>query len=369
MPKVSVIVPMYKGKSYIGPCVRSLKRQGIADLEIIVVDDRSPDDSYQFASELFRGDPQVRVLEQEKNGGPGAARNRGLDEATGEYICFADLDDLYLDGAIGRMLEEAEKHEADMLITSGMVLTLVEEEPDDLSTLERSELLRFAFESQSAGHPAGFVEVQGGVEERCEKWLKHYYHWNVFGKLYKRAMLEQYAIRFPALSLGEDYLFCLNVLLHAQKYVRMTESLYIYRSNASSVSRGRGNVRVFVNALNTMFGTRPCVEEMAGDVPCLRENPELIEKLAQFQVNSVQDYYAVPQYQQIGRAALEENEQVSAAFRNAFGEEAEQRKKAMFDAFSEKPVVEVESGEFLENLAYRQKKKETVGWDILAIFP
>ena len=369
MAKVSVIVPMYKGKNYIVPCISSLKRQGIDDLEIIVVDDRSPDDSYQYAVDLYKDDPQVRILEQEKNGGPGQARNRGLDEATGDYVCFADLDDLYIDGAIGKMLDVAEKNDADIVITSGMIVTLVEEEPDDLYTLKESELLKFVFESQSAPREEGYVEIQGDLPERCDKWLEHYYHWNVFGKIYKRSMLEKYSIRFPSISLGEDYLFCLNVLIHADKYVRMTDSIYIYRSNASSVSRGKGSVKLFNNALKTLFATPSCIETMTKGIPFFEEHPEYLRKLAGFQISSVEDYYAVPQFQQIGREALMENEDVAETFRNAFGEKADFIKKTLFDAYSAKPPIEIETGEGLENIIYRQKKKAEVGTGLLSVLP
>jgi hypothetical protein len=149
----------------------------------------------------------------------------------------------------------------------------------------------------------------------------------------------------------------------------MTESLYIYRSNANSISRDKGNPRLFVNALNTMFGTYRCVEEMSRDIPFLREHPEWVEKLAQFQVSSVEDYYAVPQFHQIGRQELEGNEQVAEAFRSLFGKKAEFMKKTVFDALSAQPYVERETGDFLESLAYRKKMKETMGWNILTVLP
>ena len=95
MPEVSLIVPMYTAKQYIVPCVSSLQRQGLSDMEILLVDDCSPDDTYNHAKELFRGNETVRVLQTEKNGGPGLARNRGLEEAEGEYICVCDVDNIY----------------------------------------------------------------------------------------------------------------------------------------------------------------------------------------------------------------------------------------------------------------------------------
>ena len=70
MKKVSVIVPMYKAKPYVKPCVDALLRQGVEEdaLEILLIDDRSPDDTFAYAKDLFRDCPAVRVIEQEQNG-------------------------------------------------------------------------------------------------------------------------------------------------------------------------------------------------------------------------------------------------------------------------------------------------------------
>ena len=101
MIKVSVIVPMYKARRVIEPCVNALLRQDLEDMEIILVDDCSCDGTYEYALERFQGNEKIRVLCMDQNGGPGLARNRGIEEAKGEYICFCDADDCYRDGARG----------------------------------------------------------------------------------------------------------------------------------------------------------------------------------------------------------------------------------------------------------------------------
>ena len=135
MMKVSVIAPMYCSKSVLGPSVNALLRQGLEDMEIILVDDCSPDGTFEYARELYRDNEKVRVLQMEENGGPGLARNRGIEEAKGEYICFCDIDDCYRDGAIKTMYEEAVRFQADVYATTEIYLTVVESLPDDLSSI------------------------------------------------------------------------------------------------------------------------------------------------------------------------------------------------------------------------------------------
>jgi glycosyltransferase involved in cell wall biosynthesis len=90
MPRVSVVIPLYDKASTVGAAATSVLRQSFTDLELIVVDDGSTDDSLSVVRAIT--DPRLRILAQ-PNAGPGAARNRGLAEAAGEYVAFLDADD------------------------------------------------------------------------------------------------------------------------------------------------------------------------------------------------------------------------------------------------------------------------------------
>lgn len=94
MKKISVIVPVYKVEAYLERCVRSLCRQTHSNLEIILVDDGSPDNSGQMCDLMAMQDQRIRVIHK-KNGGLSDARNAGMDVATGDYIAFLDSDDWY----------------------------------------------------------------------------------------------------------------------------------------------------------------------------------------------------------------------------------------------------------------------------------
>ncbi len=117
-PKVSVIVPVYKAEKYLNRCVDSIRNQTLKDIEIILVDDESPDNSPVICDEYAKTDSRIKVIHK-KNAGAGMARNSGMEIATGEYIGFIDSDD-YIDNQMFEDLyNSAKKYDAHMVI-SGM---------------------------------------------------------------------------------------------------------------------------------------------------------------------------------------------------------------------------------------------------------
>lgn len=93
MPKVSIIVPVYKAEAFLYRCVDSILSQSYRDFELILVDDRGPDRSGDICDEYAKKDNRIKVIHKEQNEGASAARNTGLDTATGEYVMFCDSDD------------------------------------------------------------------------------------------------------------------------------------------------------------------------------------------------------------------------------------------------------------------------------------
>ena len=111
--KVSVIVPIYNVEKYIGKCVDSIRNQDYPNIEIIRVDDGSPDKSPQIIDEMASNDDRIKVI-HEKNGGVSSARNRGIAAATGEYIMFVDGDDWVDDDYVSYFVDLIEKHGCDI---------------------------------------------------------------------------------------------------------------------------------------------------------------------------------------------------------------------------------------------------------------
>ncbi|HZZ83172.1 MAG TPA: glycosyltransferase [Anaeromyxobacteraceae bacterium] len=102
-PTVSVIMPAYDAAEFMGEAVRSALRQTFADLEVVIVDDGSTDDTAALAERLGAEDSRVRLVRKE-NGGPSSARNAGIAAARGELVCFLDADDVFLPDKLERQL-------------------------------------------------------------------------------------------------------------------------------------------------------------------------------------------------------------------------------------------------------------------------
>lgn len=112
---VSVIIPVYNAQDHLEQCIRSVMAQTLREIEIICVDDGSKDDSLWILRRLSQEDSRVIVLEQE-NAGAGAARNRGLDVASGEYLSFLDADDFFEPGMLEAAYRQAVADKAQMVV-------------------------------------------------------------------------------------------------------------------------------------------------------------------------------------------------------------------------------------------------------------
>lgn len=115
MPAISVIIPVYKVERYLDDCVASVAAQTFTDLEILLVDDGSPDSCPAKCDAWSQKDPRVRVIHRQ-NGGLSAARNTGIDAATGDFFAFVDSDDLLEPDTLRRAWQAQQQHNADLVI-------------------------------------------------------------------------------------------------------------------------------------------------------------------------------------------------------------------------------------------------------------
>ena len=123
MPKISIIVPVYKVEKYINRCIDSILTQTFTDFELILVDDGSPDNCPAVCDRYANQDNRVKVIHK-KNGGVSSARNSALDIAQGEYITFCDGDDYYLEDWLLELYSAAQKNSTD--ITMGNFIEVTE---------------------------------------------------------------------------------------------------------------------------------------------------------------------------------------------------------------------------------------------------
>ena len=113
-PRVSIIVPIYNVEKNLDRCMNSLVNQTLKDIEIIMVDDGSPDNCQKMCNEWAKKESRFKVVHK-KNGGLGYARNSGLDVSIGEYVAFVDSDDFVKTEMYGQLYDKVEKTKADTI--------------------------------------------------------------------------------------------------------------------------------------------------------------------------------------------------------------------------------------------------------------
>lgn len=213
--KVSIIVPCYNLEKDIIRCLDSLCAQSYQNLEIIVVDDGSKDNSFLQIQAVAQKDSRIIAVSQE-NAGPSAARNHGMDLATGDYIMFVDGDDYVSDTYVEHFMEAADDCD---LVVSG--LRYVSPEGDEIAVYEDAYC--------------------------CDKdtYVKNYYlssikKHTIFGpviKLYRRDIIQQHKIRFDeSIKIHEDAIFVMQVLEHVQRLRSIMYAEYCYVQHAPNAS-------------------------------------------------------------------------------------------------------------------------------------
>lgn len=209
--KVSVIVPIYKVEPYLNRCVQSIVGQTYKNLEIILVDDGSPDDCPAMCDAWAKKDSRIRVIHQ-RNGGFSAARNAGLDAATGTYIQFVDSDDWIEPNMVEALVIYAQQTHAD-IVRCGYY--------------EEDGLQHLAFCSTAQTH---CPDQNTLIVDLMNDGLMSGALWN---KLYRHSALGETRFRN---GYSEDILFNYLLLAKEPKVVYVSEAYYHYRVNNGSVT-------------------------------------------------------------------------------------------------------------------------------------
>ena len=228
-PKVSVIVPVYNVESYLGRCVQTLLSQTLKDIEIILVDDDSPDKSPEMCDEYAKKDYRVKVIHKQ-NAGLGMACNSGLEVATGDYIAFCDSDD-YVDVKMYEtMYTAALEHHADVVFTgiqtvdeNGIVRLM--SQPVYKQVLSQKKQIEDYLLDMVASEPA--VTDDRNIQMSAKVVL------------YKREMIEKYHLCFESerVFISEDLIWHIDVLAHASCVCLLPQTFYYYYCNTASLSK------------------------------------------------------------------------------------------------------------------------------------
>ncbi|MBD5524287.1 MAG: glycosyltransferase [Lachnospiraceae bacterium] len=246
-PLVSIIVPVYQVKDYVGECVESLLRQIYTNLEILLVDDGSTDGSGEICDEYARRDNRIRVIHHE-NQGLSAARNAGLDRAMGEYVAFVDSDDAVLPVFIETLYDLAERYQADIAVCAygrGEIKGTGTQIENDIRVAN-------PFRDKKAGGTVDrydYSKYDGSVTEVCmtssqmlRQWHGRYKKWETvaWNKLYRKRILDgtddSDAIRFPIGRRHEDVLTSHLIVANAGRIALTTQKLYMYRTREDSIT-------------------------------------------------------------------------------------------------------------------------------------
>ena len=287
MSRVSVIIPVYNAEVWLEPCLRSVTRQTHTDLEILIVDDGSSDDSAAIVSSVL--DPRIRLLRQ-NNKGAASARNLGISEATGEFIQFLDADDLLEPDKIARQLHRLDFTLQDTVATCQWIR--FSESPGDLGQSAEPQRmpdrppLDWLIDSLSGG---------GMFQTAC--WLT------------PRVLIEKAGPWNESLTLHDDGEFFTRVLLRAAALRSIPEPLVYYRSVPSSLSRQRS----LAAATSSLHVSRSRANEMLAVDRSLRVRCALATSFLQVA------YEFSKTFPQIAKQALSEIESLSARPRPIVG--------------------------------------------------
>lgn len=227
-PLISIIVPIYNVEKYLDRCIDSLLNQTLKDIEIIMVDDGSPDNCPQMCDEYAKRDNRVKVIHK-KNAGLGFARNSGLEVATGEYVAFVDSDDYVDINMYKKLYEVAGEKNADAVFCGFKK----EFSPNRfIDSKECDHYIEYVNE-QIDGLALDFV----AAPPHCKSEYVH--DMSVWHSVYKRSIIEENNIRFVSEReyASEDIPFQIDFLKCCKKVAFIPDVFYIYCYNGGSLTK------------------------------------------------------------------------------------------------------------------------------------
>lgn len=226
---ISVIVPVYKVENYLNQCLESIVKQTYSNLEILLVDDGSPDRCPEICDEWARKEKRVRAIHKQ-NGGLSDARNAGLALAQGELVMFVDSDDWIAPEMAEKMLEAMEREEADMVICQYIKVL-----PDGKT--------KRVFNGTEAEKIYNQKEMYRLLLEDRE--ISNH----VWRRLYKKSLLP--ASPFPVNKNYEDLYTMAGISSRCKRFVSLNEAYYFYRENPDGIVKSANfkNMNDYLDAL------------------------------------------------------------------------------------------------------------------------
>lgn len=219
MHKVSIIIPIYNVEQYLVKCLDSVVNQTYKNLEIICVNDCSPDNSSEILKEYAAKDNRIKIINHKKNGGLSAARNTGMDNATGEYIYFLDSDDWIDSDYIEKMVNKIIETDADIVIDKNVIT-----EKENFSA-------PYKHPSHKEEYTNNFITKDEIVNIMVNAW----------SKMLKTDFIRRKNLRFPEGYINEDLYFHYIALAQTDKAYFFDGANYHYLSRDAGISKTEEN--------------------------------------------------------------------------------------------------------------------------------
>lgn len=225
--KVSIIVAIYNSEKFIRKCIESIVGQTYRNLEIILVDDGSPDRSGEICDEYKNKDKRIKVIHK-KNGGACDARNRGLEEVTGKYLTIIDGDDWMAEDYVSYLMNIINRFNVDMAISDNVFTTR------DLHQIKRDSLEKVSPEEAVARIIYPIVPI------------------GPWSKMYSSKLIKDNAINFNTPWSGEGLYFSAMAAYHSKAVGIGHRKVYVYRMNNENSGLTKYNIVMGINALDNI---------------------------------------------------------------------------------------------------------------------
>ena len=213
MANITIIIPFYNVSSYIDTCLQSVAGQSLQPTEVLLINDGTTDNSRDICESFVQKFPYFRIIDRD-NGGVSAARNTGLDHATGDYVVFVDSDDILTENALANLYDAIKKHQADM-VKCGIRFYYGPDRIVDYKSVKNGE-----------------VTLQNNVAQfqaMFEKLIPPY----MCNGMYKRDLFKN--IRFTEGMITEDVFIMPDLIMNCRTIAVIPDGLYLYRQRAESV--------------------------------------------------------------------------------------------------------------------------------------
>ncbi|SDQ11055.1 glycosyltransferase family 2 protein [Streptococcus equinus] len=225
--KVSILVAIYNVEKYIGKCIESIINQDYSNIEIILVDDNSQDNSGKICDEFSNKDSRIRVIHHKQNTKLPGVRNTGLNNATGDYIVFVDGDDWLAEDYVSYMLKVIEQSGSDVAFN----------------------LINFTTRDMQQGDNKE-IEVWS-AEKALEEFLYPHLTIGAWNKMFKREVIEENKLRFiDGLYTAEGYRFVSDVIQRVSSIGVGCRKVYYYRLNNSQSATTKYDVKQSLGAID-----------------------------------------------------------------------------------------------------------------------